>query len=273
MIECKTYRYLPHTSDDDDKSYRAARRWRSAAPRSDRTVRHVPHRAGHRRRDAIQAVHDEVKSDIEAAITAAWEAPDPTRRPRSATSSPRATHDAEERRHRDPRRPARRDGRRRAHRAAGRGRRRPRRGVQGLRGGWTSSGRNAWSTRRWPSPAIVGVAIGMALHGLLPIAEIEFADFIHPAFDQILSEASRMRYRTNGDWGCPMVIRAPCGGGIHGALYHSQSIEAFYAHIPGVKVVDAVDPGRCCRTAAHGDRRPRPGLVPRAQEVLPRDQG
>ena len=84
---------------------------------------------------------------------------------------------------------------------------------------------------------IVGVAIGMALHGLVPIAEIEFADFIHPAFDQILSEASRMRYRTNGDWGCPMVIRAPCGGGIHGALYHSQSIEAFYAHIPGVKVV------------------------------------
>jgi len=71
----------------------------------------------------------------------------------------------------------------------------------------------------------------------VPIAEIEFADFIHPAFDQILSEASRMRYRTNGDWGCPMVIRAPCGGGIHGALYHSQSIEAFYAHIPGVKVV------------------------------------
>ena len=84
---------------------------------------------------------------------------------------------------------------------------------------------------------IVGVAIGMALHGLLPVAEIEFADFIHPAFDQILSEASRMRYRTNGDWGCPMVIRAPCGGGIHGALYHSQSIEAFYAHVPGLKVV------------------------------------
>ncbi|TMD30014.1 MAG: alpha-ketoacid dehydrogenase subunit beta [Chloroflexi bacterium] len=84
---------------------------------------------------------------------------------------------------------------------------------------------------------IVGVAIGMALHGLLPVAEIEFADFIHPAFDQILSEASRMRYRTNGDWACPMVIRAPCGGGIHGALYHSQSIEAFYAHVPGLKVV------------------------------------
>jgi 2-oxoisovalerate dehydrogenase E1 component beta subunit len=84
---------------------------------------------------------------------------------------------------------------------------------------------------------IVGVAIGMALHGLLPVAEIEFADFIHPAFDQIVSEAARIRYRSNGDFGCPMVIRAPCGGGIHGALYHSQSIEAFYGHIPGIKVV------------------------------------
>jgi 2-oxoisovalerate dehydrogenase E1 component beta subunit len=84
---------------------------------------------------------------------------------------------------------------------------------------------------------IVGVAIGMALHGLLPIAEIQFADFIHPAFDQVLSEAARLRYRSNGDFGVPMVIRTPCGGGIHGALYHSQSIEAFYAHIPGIKVV------------------------------------
>jgi 2-oxoisovalerate dehydrogenase E1 component subunit beta len=84
---------------------------------------------------------------------------------------------------------------------------------------------------------IVGIAIGMALHGLLPVAEIQFADFIHPAFDQIVSEAARMRYRSNGDFGLPMVIRAPCGGGIHGALYHSQSIEAFYAHVPGLKVV------------------------------------
>ena len=84
---------------------------------------------------------------------------------------------------------------------------------------------------------IVGVAIGMALHGLLPVAEIQFADFIHPAFDQIVSEAARLRYRSNGAFGCPIVIRAPCGGGIHGALYHSQSIEAFYAHVPGLKVV------------------------------------
>jgi 2-oxoisovalerate dehydrogenase E1 component beta subunit len=84
---------------------------------------------------------------------------------------------------------------------------------------------------------IVGVAVGMALHGLLPVAEIEFADFIHPAYDQMVSEVARMRYRTNGDFGLPMVVRAPYGGGVHGALYHSQSIEATYGHIPGLKVV------------------------------------
>jgi 2-oxoisovalerate dehydrogenase E1 component beta subunit len=84
---------------------------------------------------------------------------------------------------------------------------------------------------------IVGVAIGMALHGLLPVAEIQFADFIHPAFDQIVSEAARIRYRSNGDFGVPLVIRSPAGGGIHGALYHSQSIETYYAHVPGLKVV------------------------------------
>jgi 2-oxoisovalerate dehydrogenase E1 component subunit beta len=90
--------------------------------------------------------------------------------------------------------------------------------------------------------SIVGVAIGAAINGLRPIAEIQFADFIHPAMDQILSEASKLRYRSVGDWNCPLVIRAPWGGGIHGALYHSQSIEAFYAHIPGLKVVTPAFP-------------------------------
>jgi 2-oxoisovalerate dehydrogenase E1 component beta subunit len=85
--------------------------------------------------------------------------------------------------------------------------------------------------------SIVGVAIGMALHGLLPVAEIQFADFIHPAFDQLVSEAARIRYRSNGDFAVPIVVRAPYGGGVHGALYHSQSIEAFYGHVPGLKVV------------------------------------
>jgi 2-oxoisovalerate dehydrogenase E1 component beta subunit len=90
--------------------------------------------------------------------------------------------------------------------------------------------------------SIVGVAIGMALHGLLPVAEIQFADFIHPAFDQLVSEAARIRYRSDGDFGVPMVIRAPFGGGVHGALYHSQSIEAFYGHVPGLKVITPSTP-------------------------------
>jgi 2-oxoisovalerate dehydrogenase E1 component beta subunit len=84
---------------------------------------------------------------------------------------------------------------------------------------------------------IVGVAIGSALNGLIPVAEIQFADFIHSAFDQIVSEAARIRYRSNGDWSCPITIRTPYGGGVHGGLYHSQSIEAFYSHVPGLKVV------------------------------------
>lgn len=83
---------------------------------------------------------------------------------------------------------------------------------------------------------IVGTAIGCAINGLLPIAEIQFADFIFPAMDQIVNEAAKIRYRSNGDFSCPLVIRAPYGGGIHGGLYHSQSVEALFAHIPGLKV-------------------------------------
>jgi 2-oxoisovalerate dehydrogenase E1 component beta subunit len=84
---------------------------------------------------------------------------------------------------------------------------------------------------------IVGVAIGAAVNGMRPIAEIQFADFIAPAMNQIIEEAARFCYRTAGDFNLPMVIRAPWGGGVHGALYHSQSIEATLAHIPGLKVV------------------------------------
>ena len=84
---------------------------------------------------------------------------------------------------------------------------------------------------------IVGVSIGAAANGIRPVAEIQFADFIFPAFNQIVSEAARMRYRSNGAFGCPITIRAPYGGGVHGALYHSQSVEAFFTHVPGLKVV------------------------------------
>jgi 2-oxoisovalerate dehydrogenase E1 component beta subunit len=84
---------------------------------------------------------------------------------------------------------------------------------------------------------IVGASIGASVNGLRPVAEIQFADFIHPAFNQIVSEAARMRYRSNNGFHVPIVIRAPYGGGVHGALYHSQSVEAFFCHVPGLKVV------------------------------------
>lgn len=85
--------------------------------------------------------------------------------------------------------------------------------------------------------AIVGVGIGAAAYGTRPVAEIQFADFILPAYNQIVSEAARIRYRSNGDWNVPMVIRAPYGGGVHGALYHSQSVEKLFTGVPGLKIV------------------------------------
>jgi 2-oxoisovalerate dehydrogenase E1 component beta subunit len=89
---------------------------------------------------------------------------------------------------------------------------------------------------------IVGACVGAAVNGMRPIAEIQFADFIWPAMNQIVSEAARMNYRSNGEWNVPLVIRAPYGGGIHGAMYHSQSVEAFFAHVPGLKVVVPATP-------------------------------
>lgn len=89
---------------------------------------------------------------------------------------------------------------------------------------------------------IVGTAIGMALYGLRPVPEIEFADFIYPAMDQIVSEASKYRYRSGGEFGCSMVIRTPAGGGIKGGLYHSQSPEALFVHTAGLKTVCPSNP-------------------------------
>jgi len=84
---------------------------------------------------------------------------------------------------------------------------------------------------------IIGAAIGMALYGLKPIAEIQFLDFIYPAFDQIVSELAKFRYRSGGQYPAHVVIRTPYGGGIKGGLYHSQSTEAYFCHTAGIKVV------------------------------------
>jgi 2-oxoisovalerate dehydrogenase E1 component beta subunit len=89
---------------------------------------------------------------------------------------------------------------------------------------------------------ILATAIGMAAYGLRPVAEIQFADYIYPAFDQIVSEAARMRYRTAGGWHLPLTIRSPYGGGIFGGQTHSQSPEALFAHVAGVKTVIPSNP-------------------------------
>lgn len=89
---------------------------------------------------------------------------------------------------------------------------------------------------------IIGTAIGMAVYGLRPVPEIQFGDFIFPAFDQIVNELAKLRYRSGGQYSCPVVIRTPVGGGIRGGAYHSQSPEALFIHTPGLKVVAPSNP-------------------------------
>jgi 2-oxoisovalerate dehydrogenase E1 component beta subunit len=89
---------------------------------------------------------------------------------------------------------------------------------------------------------ILGTAIGMALYGLVPVPEIQFADFIFPGYDQIVSELAKMRWRSGGEYSAKMVVRTPVGGGIRGGLYHSQSPESLFIHVAGLKVVCASNP-------------------------------
>src|SRR5690606_3675728 len=131
--------------------------------------------------------------------------------------------------------------------------------------------------------AIAGVGIGAAMYGMRPIAEMQFADFIMPAVNQIVSEAAKIRYRSNNDWSCPIVIRAPFGGGIHGALYHSQSVESMFASTPRLKIVIPSTPYAAkglLKAAIRGDApvlcfdhkpayRLIKGEVPAAEHLLP----
>lgn len=89
---------------------------------------------------------------------------------------------------------------------------------------------------------ILGTAIGMALYGLVPVPEIQFADFIYPGYDQIVSELAKMRWRSGGEYSAKMVVRTPVGGGIRGGLYHSQSPESLFIHVAGLKVVCPANP-------------------------------
>ncbi len=109
--------------------------------------------------------------------------------------------------------------------------------------------------------SIVGVGIGAALYGMRPICEIQFADFIYPALNQIINEAAKLCYRSAGEWTVPMVIRAPYGGGIGGGLYHSQSVESLFCHVPGLKVVVPSTPYDAKGLLKSAVRDPNPVLV------------
>jgi 2-oxoisovalerate dehydrogenase E1 component beta subunit len=108
--------------------------------------------------------------------------------------------------------------------------------------------------------SIIAIGIGAALDGLHPICEIQFADFIHPAFNQIVNEAAKLYYRSGGTWDVPMTIRAPYGGGISGGLYHSQSLEALFAHVPGLKIVIPSNPYDAKGLLKSAIREPNPVL-------------
>jgi 2-oxoisovalerate dehydrogenase E1 component len=256
LIEAKTYRYYAHTSDDDDKLYRTREEvelWR----RKDPIPQFRQYLVEQRALDAAEEsrLEDEVTAIITRAAATAESAPDPTDATSKVYANPIVPSIAVEVMEPPP------AGEeinlitsvnRTLHYAMGRDPQTvifgedvadPKGGVFKATAGLTDA---YGSERSFNAPlaesVIIGLGVGIAATGTKTIAEIQFADFIHPAFDQIISEVARIHYRTNGRWGCPMVIRTPYGGGIHGALYHSQSIEAFYAHIPGLKIVTPSTP-------------------------------
>ena len=117
---------------------------------------------------------------------------------------------------------------------------------------------------------IVGVAIGMGAYGLRPVVEIQFADYVYPGYDQIVSEAARLRYRSAGDFFAPIVVRMPYGGGIFGGQTHSQSPEALFTHVCGPQDRHPLEPLRRQGPADRVDRGRRSGDLPRAEAALQR---
>jgi 2-oxoisovalerate dehydrogenase E1 component len=256
LVEAIVYRLTPHSSDDDDKRYRTTEEvetHRVSEPVSAFRARLM--KGGILTEADDDALTEEITTAVNAAEAAAEAAPDPE--PADLTSHVLSTDPAD-------------DTDRGADDAPNEGRelnvleavreamaeemeKDSRvfvmgedvgaggvfRATEGLRqrfGDW-----RCFSTPIAESQ-IVGTAIGAAFAGMRSIAEMQFVDYSFPAFNQIINEAARTRYRTLGDFPCPIVIRAPFGGGVHGALYHSQSPEAMYCHSPGLKVVAPSNP-------------------------------
>ena len=251
LVEAHTYRYYAHTSDDDDKAYRTAdevEQWR----RKDPITRFHQYLVESRLLDegAEAAIDDEVNAAVADAVAGAEAAPDAGDARARVYANPITPTDPVV----DVTIPPDGDDvnlvtaiNRSMHELMssdatvcifGQDVADPKGGVfKASMGLATEFGAHRCFNAPLAESLIIGMGIGAAAAGGRPIVEIQFADFIHPAFDQIVSEAARIHYRSNGRWDCPLVIRVPYGGGIQGALYHSQSIEAFYTHVPGLKVV------------------------------------
>jgi len=251
LVECKTYRYLAHTSDDDDRTYRSpeeVERWRKKDPLNRLRQYLIEQRL---LPESVEAELDAaVRAEVADAVARAEAAADPdpsTVRDRvyavpaapMPEPAPPSMEGAPERTIVDTVREVQHQLLAADERVVILGEDvGPRGGVfRATDGLYAEFGERRVMDTPLAESAIIGIAIGMALAGLRPIAEIQFADFIHAGFDQLVSEAAKMRYRSNGDFSVPMVVRVPWGGGVHGALYHSQAIEAFYAHVAGLKVV------------------------------------
>jgi 2-oxoisovalerate dehydrogenase E1 component len=264
LVECKTYRYLAHTSDDDDRTYRTPQEvemWRKKDPLQRMKQYLIEQRLlSEQREDDIEAesralvdeaarqAEDAAQAPPEEAFTRVYAKPlHPIPGAPEGAGDPVAV--------RTPTAPVPPGGTERTvvdtvrqvqHELLAADDRVLILGEDvGPRGGVFRATDNLHAEfgdeRVIDTPlaesSIVGIGIGLALAGFRPIVEIQFADFIHSAFDQLVSEAAKLHYRSNGDFSVPLVVRAPWGGGVHGALYHSQSIEAFYAHVAGLKVV------------------------------------
>ena len=272
LLECKTYRFLAHTSDDDDKVYRArdeVEAWKKHDPITNLKrylleQRLLPEAL---EQDLMEEIRKQIEESTLVAEAQPGQAPGDVQKwvfaPQEKLQSPYLVASSLEVSQRGPRETTERTNQ-------------DPEAVQGTtvnmieavryvldetlakdpvalimgedvgtKGGVFGATRGLLdkygSDRVLDTPlaesSIVGIGIGLGFVGFRPIVEIQFADFIHSAFDQIVSEAARICYRSNGDFVMPLVIRAPWGGGVHGALYHSQCIEAFYAHVPGMKVV------------------------------------
>lgn len=250
LIEAKTYRYYAHTSDDDDKLYRSREEvelWRRKDPLPNFRQYLVEQRI---LTEALERdIEAAVKDEIADAVKETESAPDPSDPFSHVFVNDILPKDPVTLIEPDP------DGENGNMITAinktmhdlmadhdmivlGQDVADPKGGVFKATQGLTEAfGEDRCFNMPIAEALIVGVGIGTASTGTMTLAEIQFADFIHPGFDQIVSELARVHYRSNGRWRLPMTIRAPYGGGIHGALYHSQSIEGFYAHVPGLKVV------------------------------------